>query len=587
MAADDAVPAASTFEITVRVARYAYDRLTIAGPISAVALGTGTVLSIGALEGTLYLMPEHRSAWLTKTRFVSRYAIYNIVPSLIWGTHAPSAIVASSSHLESTMKPTNTWLYRIGAKDVSAGGVAMPPKRVLWVKILCSLRGAVAGSVVLSNVIALTSLWQRARAEYAERIRRGREPPLVRSNFTQSSPSESLDGCTIRLAGARSDVTELSLHRRGQTRLWPIFEDPDGVQRLVTQYGGQDKDNHLLPQVPVYWQVNDGEYSKQSSWDGMSVPNCWLYSIQGNGRKKKLLYLEADATSGGESALSLQKDLHSHEGVKEQTKWRWGHHRSTLKDKLILNVGAEEEMSTAYFDLDLKEVAQGFRRLTDLAKKRNNGQIEVMRVLLIDPTVVIESGGGRQTTVRDYVEELKLADIIVDARGLVLKSILEWLEKVDTDKGGLGLPGVLGRKPVILETPSKTWFNSIRSELRNHGYDVIDRAEALAESTSQSDTGTNYTPPMLVYERSSADTGNTIRQYVDRGIVKDPSRVCALLTSHEGLNEVESLNKTLPTPVGFICSSDIHDRALEWVRKQSVDGVPADKIQEQLDAAKA
>lgn len=82
--------------------------------------------------------------------------------------------------------PIEKWLHNIGTKGAgpdAAFGVAMPPKRVLWTKILCALRGAVAGSVVLSNVIALTSLWQRAREDYAERIRLGREPPLLaRSN---------------------------------------------------------------------------------------------------------------------------------------------------------------------------------------------------------------------------------------------------------------------------------------------------------------------------------------------------------------------------------------------------------------------
>lgn len=85
-----AAPVPSSFEVTGRVARYAYDRLSFAGPLYAVALGTTAVWSIGALEGALFLMPKQhsRSAWLVKARFVSRYGLYNIVPSVIWGrTH--------------------------------------------------------------------------------------------------------------------------------------------------------------------------------------------------------------------------------------------------------------------------------------------------------------------------------------------------------------------------------------------------------------------------------------------------------------------------------------------------------------------
>ena len=582
MASDGKVAAPSTLEITARVARYAHDRLAFAGPVSAVAIGTATVWSVGAMEACLFLMPQPRSAWQIQTRFVSRYAAYNIIPSLIWGTHAPSAIVASSAYL-SKAQPTNQWLYNLGLQATNATSIAMPPKRVLWVKILCALRGAVAGTVVLSNVIALTSLWERARGDHAERIKLGREQPMVRVRSNNSAvwdPSAGLmgeSGCTIRLAGVRSDVTELSLRRRGPERLWPVFENACAVQHLVSLYGCQDR--QILPQVPVYWQVNDGEYSKHSSWKGMDVPESWLYTIQepnGKKRKRKLLYLEADATSGGDSAISLQK--HSSVDISEDNKWNMRRsYKWLLKQDGRVDVDKVVEPSTAYFDLDLKEVSQGFRRLADLARKNVDGEVEVMRVLLVDPTVVIESGGGRKTSVRRHVEELGLGDVIVDARGLVLKSILEWLKSVCTKEDAMKSPHDTRLVPVILETSSKAWFNSIRSELRRHGYDVIDRSETTAEGINRS--------PMLVYERSSADTVHTVREYLEQGIVKDPSRVCALLTCFDGLEEIELLNQSMKTPVGCICSSDIHDRALEWVRKLSVDGVSAETIQERLDLA--
>ena len=510
MANDDKVAAPSTLEITSRIARYAYDRLVFAGPVSAAAVGTATVWSIGAMEASLFLMPQPRSAWQVQARFVSRYAAYNIIPSLIWGTNSPSAIVASSSYLSKAtrMQPTN-WLYSLGRKATAATSISMPPKRVLWVKILCALRGAVAGTVVLSNVIALTSLWQRARVDHAKRIQLGRERPMIRSRSNYWDPSSgSLDetGCTIRLAGVHSDVTELSLHRRGPERIWPVFEDVSAVQHLVSLYGCQDRDRQILPQVPVYWQINDGEYSKHSSWEGMDVPESWLYTIQEqNGQKRQLLYLEADATNGGESAVSLQKD--SSIDISDGNKWNMSRsYQWLLKHHDRANVGKELESSTAYLDLDLKEVSQGFRRLADLARNNNGAQVEVMRVLLADPTVMIESGAGRKASVRQHVKELGLADVIVNARGLVLKSILEWL-KVAYTKEDISKPQCHARTAVILETPSKAWFNSIQSELRDHGYKVIDRAQATMEDMNQI--------PMLVYERSSADTVHTIRQFLE------------------------------------------------------------------------
>jgi type IV secretory pathway VirB2 component (pilin) len=142
------------------------------------------------------------------------YAAYNIILSLIWGNNSPSAIVASLSYLSKAMQLTN-WLYSLGHKAMAATSISMPPKQVLLVKILCALQGAVAGTVVISNMIALMSLWQRARVDHAKRIQLGQEQS--QSNYWDPS-SGSLDetGCIIRLVGVHSDLTELLLHRRGE-----------------------------------------------------------------------------------------------------------------------------------------------------------------------------------------------------------------------------------------------------------------------------------------------------------------------------------------------------------------------------------
>lgn len=454
-------------ESTLRIARYAYDRWSKPG--LTISIGTFAVWSLGSLEGYLQL---------PNLRFAARYGTYNILPSLIWGTQSPNSVLETCGTLRHLkFKPP-------------------PSRHALWIKILCSLRGAIAGSIVLSNVVALTSLWQKAQDDYRENIRLGREPPMI------SGPT------VIRLAGEKSSTTMLSMQRE---QIWPVFESTSPMESTI---GGRDK--------PVYWQVNNGEYSKPASWDDMHIDEGWLFETP----TKRLLYLEADATSGDESALALYADTA-----------RW-----------FEKIDYRSELD----DLDLKEVGQGFRRLA-----RSGDFKDILRVLLVDCTVKLTSGGGRHTSVRDRVEELELADIIIDSRAAVLHAILSWLETQNCNC-------------VILETPSKAWFQSIQAELKKHGYKVIDQGVAPEKN--------DY--PMLVYERSSADTMHTITQYLERGIVKT-DRVCALLTSHDGLDEVKS------SKIAHICSSDIYDRMFRWVKAQALNDKPIQEIQAMLDSGKA
>jgi hypothetical protein len=550
-----ATAAATSWEVTSRISRHAYDRLTLAGPLSAVGVGTVFVWTIAALEGALHLKQDLRS------RFILRYATYNVLPSLIWATQSTHVIIETSPVLSQTAGTANNWLFHTNQ---------LPPRRALWVNLLAALRGAVAGSVLLSNVIAITSIWQDSRQDYAQRIQNGKEPPL--------RPSQK-HGVTIRLAGVQSDVTELSLQRR-RHHLWPVFEKPEYIQHLVKQYGSAHKNTDdarpALPQRPMYWQVRDGQYSKAMSWDGMIIPKEWLYTTS-DGRT--LLYLEADATSGDESALALQHhgEVFRHMDNSSFSWWK-SRDSSGVQSEPDSNSTTEQMHS----DLDLKEVSQGFRRLADIARRECESKMQVVRVLLVDPSTVVENGGGRRSTVRDQVTELGLADIIVDSRQAVLHSILSWLRKNDRDTDSPPASTSLKLKPVILETPSKEWFHSIQTELRNHQYDVMDR-----ESWDISASATTPVPPMLVYERSSADTIHTIRVYLERGIVQDPTMVCALLPCHDGLEEIQYFENNGESSIGCVCASDIYDCALEWVRNECLKGKKPEEIQCDLDAGNA
>jgi len=586
-------------EVTARVARYAYDRLT--NPLYGVSAGAATVWCLAALEGRLQLMPSSEasaisgsssssnnlSQFLLRARFIFRYATSNVVPSLIWGTQPPAELVESSRALR---------LRLYAQRDYYSSIDRVPPGRSLWIRVLCSLRGAVAGTVLLSNVIGLTTLWQQASNDYAQRIVQGREPPLLLDSKTKrrsilkkppTNNSIQQQGRTIRLCGERSDVTQLTLKRGGA--LWPVFEDASKVQDLVQTYGCIRNQRGIvssLPSRPVYWLVSSGAYSKASSWGGMKIPTSWLYTVG----DKKLLYLEADATVGDESAMALhQHDTPAPGEMKRHSGWMslWNGRGNSVED---------EEFPQLDLDLDLKEVAQGFRCLSQLVtstpddedgetNKRSEveidaSNIEVMRVLLVDPTVIVESGGGRRETAGELAHELALTDILVDARQSILSAKLKWLQQ----HHNTNCPKINGRRPVILETPSKEWFASIRAELRKYGYEIMDR--------SQMDMTEHEMPPFLVYERSGADTVHTIQEYIEQGIVQDPSRVCALLTSHEGMDAIVSLNKSLEeegraVAVGCICSSSIHDRAFDWVRQKCLQGVPAIEIQKELNEGRA
>ena len=525
-------------EIYRRVLGYTRDRLGAAAPASGVALGTSCVFAIAALEGRLQLQtPSPSERWLdpVRIRFIARYASYNVLPSLICGTVSPKEIVDSSNYLSAA----SNLKYHPTEKS-------LPARRAVHVKLLASLRGALAGTVVLSQVLALTSLYLQGQQDYLTNVCMGREPPLTSTSKSNArgGPSKDVEpeGTVIRLAGARSNVTDLSWKRKGICSLWPIFEVAPQTR---------DKAGSALD-IPFYWHVEYGTYSQQSSWEGMVIPKQWLFSIKDP--DTKLLYLEADATSGDENALALQSGQYF------------------LDERDGRGVG---QKASSELDLVLKEVGQGFRRLTELAQI-DDPQLKVCRVLLVDPSMIAQSGGGVQYTLGGLVKVTGLADIVIDARACVLHSMLKWLsERVSSDNS---------KKLVALDTHSRAWFLSIQAELAKYGYTVIDPRDKKVPFACR------QLSPLLVYERSSADTVETVKSVVRSGLVKDASQICGLFPLHDGLEEMDALMSALPTgsgKVGCVCASDIHYRAFEWVRNQVLQGNSPSDIQNQLDSGKA
>jgi 23S rRNA-/tRNA-specific pseudouridylate synthase len=329
--------------------------------------------------------------------------------------------------------------------------------------------------VVLSNVLVVMSLWQRAREDYEHCIQRGKEAPLIVTDrepaFSQKNRSATNeDGCTIRLAGVRSDVTELALRTRGPGKIWPIDED--------AKYVG-----HLLPKparVLIFWQVDNRSYSKLSAWDGMRVTKQWLFNMD-DGTNRRMLYLEADATTGDESALSLEqgaisfdeRDSKDNAKADSATDSFWNKNAGPTAASFLQSL-RQIKVASSFLevDLDLKEAAQGFRRLTELARSelKSDENLQVHRVILVDQSVMTESGGGRRSTVRERVDELGLADVLIDSRECVLHALLKWLKSAKSSWSG-------APRPVLLETPSRLWFLSIRAELKKHGYEVLNQSQ--------------------------------------------------------------------------------------------------------------
>jgi hypothetical protein len=245
---------------------------------------------------------------------------------------------------------------------------------------------------------------------------------------------------------------------------------------------------------------------------------------------------------------------------------------------------------TDHMDLDLYEVAQGFTQLQSLVEPDSKVQeeqeeqqqekdesFETMRILLMDPEAVFMSGGGRQCTAREHAEELGLADVIVDGRNPLIYSMVTWLENYNQQQEPQPPTkkrfSKLHHQPVILETPRKDWFLYIQQELKEHGYQVMDRADALAHY------GSLQAIPFMLYERNTADTLHTVRQLIASQMTC-PTQMCALCPRPWML---EAIMGAKIDGVQYICSSDIHDRLLRWVRRQALQGKSAREIQTKLD----
>ena len=528
------------WERTCRMGSEALRRLSI-GPLSG---GLAAVFALGAVEGATYLRPSPSvSAIPRQTLFVVRYAVSQILPSLIWHTQ-PVQSIAELVGLD------RTHYFRTAEEG-------LPTHKQLRLNHLCALRGAIAGSIMLTQLIALSGVWAKADTAFGQQVKRGKEPPLISTAKTASQPR---DGVVIRLAGKDSDVTAFSMAQLGRRKLWPIFEEPErhSVQALVDTYASSSDSTSstgatTAELVPLFWHVPSGAYGQPSSWKGMHIPRSWLFEVQEQG-VDPILILEADATPGDGSSLSM----------------------TMLKYDAM--------------DFDLHEAAQAFHQIAKLAptltpsKKLAVGDevlnTRVVRVMLVDCSLQVQTGGGSTTTVGDVIRKLRLADVTIDSKPLVSRALKEWLDRTHAeiescdDSKGVWRKQRNKTKRFVLETPNPEWFRSLKAELSKYGYEAVE----LCETTKT----TNL--PVLVYGKSSADTVYTIRALLETGLVDDPRHVCALLSGFEGLRDLAALRRP---EVGHVCSSELYDAMFAFVRAEALKGRSTADIQAELNAAAA
>lgn len=470
------------------------------------------------------------TVWIMRRRFaLARAALFErsfYVPALamaivVWLigcaeglalSHGPDTLQFAWRYGLANILPSLVW----GTKDADlvARVAGLDPATVLvssdigrgavhvsWAFNLYCLRSLTGGFVFINYILRVAGIASEARQSYRDNVLAGREPP----------PPVRGTGRVIRLAGECSDVTEFSLTRDGE-RLFPVYEIPGLVTALVQRHGGG--------KLPVYWQVSSGEYGRAAMWEGLIIDDSWLFHSHSG---RSVLLLEADATVS-EQALALAKS------------------------------GAS--------DLDLEEMAQGFRALSLCARRNCVRADRITRILLADLQRNYTTGGGHRFSLREWIEWYHEADILVDARAPLLEALLGWLGQ---------LPDAGCR--VAFNTHNSTYYQNLKSLFADYGYEIIDPIGFSMEDNC----------PYLVYHRTTADTLHIVQALVTHHDVA-PNYCCALLDRSEGLAGINQLSEEVGTRVPVICSAVVYDDLLREIRIRILSDESDAAIQTWLDS---
>lgn len=332
---------------------------------AGIAASIGVVASIGMLEA--FLMSKRGANG--RNRFIVRYGISQILPSIIWATKPVKLVLKRAKLSESLL-------------------VKLESNRESHVYFLQTLRSIIAGFVGISQILRLVDIAGEASSTYKERCMNGQEE-FINQNCPQRF---------IRLAGKTSDVTALTMmkQREGKSRtseeIIPIYEDPAAITDLIRKHSKEGVS-------PCFWHVKSGSYSAPDSWKHFNISPSWLMPVHNSDRR--VLIVEADS-SVGEEALALGP--------------------SGKPNDLDLF-----EAGQAFVSLE-KRLRQSLALTTDRKQAQEQGRVSLVRVFLLDSSLPVVSGAGRAIPQRRLVEMHDEADIIIDAKAPLLAAVKQWLE---------------------------------------------------------------------------------------------------------------------------------------------------------------
>lgn len=583
-------------QATHRIVAIAAERVLEPSAVALLGVSASVVLSLGAIEATMMCSELSMDA----AKFAARYALEQIPTSCVWGTQDAKLIATAMGYdhqvLLISFDPTN-------ASDALT---------LLNIQLLATARSMAAGFMLLTQLVRVGSIGAAAPGVYEERIRLGREPPII--------PREG--GLIFRFAGVESDATVTSL-RRMKSHLFPVFEDPKVMGPTVAlQSEGR--------RLPVFWCVRPERYGLSYSWNGFPVSNdCFIRTKMG----RNVLLIEADATNSDDPL--------------------------SLGDQAL--------------DLTIDDASQGFSRIQELFESATTvvGEFHTMRVFLGNSIELSKSGGGHSFTLRHRIRYAKEVDVLIDSHAPVLKEILGWCDRVvgkdkrvlfqtsnrqyfvslqllmrrygydiydpldwrtlpvddddDYDDGGMSeemseetpLDSDDEKKSLEQESPkrvrslSHVLVDDDETELVYWGSDyggTVESRQLTKQAALRRLTNVSHLPRLVYYDKT-AETVNAVQALINAGEV-DAANCCALLDKREGTltlkgflnkkseliqddkmswrrktasleNEVDDSSRG--NGLHIICSSTIYDDLFRRVRQWTRMGYTASQIQRELD----
>ena len=333
---------------------------------------------------------------------------------------------------------------------------------------------------------------------------------------------------------------QVSLVRYGP-HILPVFERPALVSTLVHAHSRGF-------QVPVIWQVSEGAYSLVRSWSAFALsPEFFLLTTTG----RRMLYLEADTTNS-EASLAF-----------------------TAKASDL----TMEDASQAF--LLIRRAARHWRRSTAHTKP-----FRTFRVVLGNPRQV-ERTASRSRTLRERLDKMNQADVIVDSQAPVVGEVLRWCAQAcgrrsssisDSSAGSARRAGSEGSEgssdktagsggdgsgssclpmqTIVFETDSPECFDALSRALQPFGYSVMDpaEAEALELSVHRAQPQPQPQPLQLPLQPARPAVKGAAKNGRDKHIVRLP-RLVYCTTTAETINAVQSLIKPRQGRRGLIDAS--------------------------------